>query len=431
MIRDRENVVRALVDWNFWAKEQFTGVPRRYAEELLRLMETGLAVDLVGVKRSGKSTVINQAVKRLIESGVDPKATLIVNFEDPRLGEVDSGEDLFELLSIYRQLTGHKGKPYVFLDEVQKVRDWEGFVRSVVDRKEALVAVTGSTRLFKRGRTSEALSGRHVSLEITPLSFVEFLEFKGVRIRGELEAIAREDEVKGLLLEYLRFGGFPLVVQAKDEETKTRILLQLYDDIITKDVIEACRIRATKDVRELSLFYVTNVGNRVSFRSVSNSLGIPISTALRLTECLSDSMLVYFVPPLSPKLKEMVKGEKKVYVVDSGLSNVVGFRLNESLGSLLENAVYMELRRRYGENSIYYYRGRNEVDFVIVRDNEVKVVYQVAFRYVDRETKGLKELRRRKEVPSYVITFDEEGERDGFRLLKAWKWFLNMYNEGV
>ncbi|EHP69876.1 MAG: ATP-binding protein [Metallosphaera yellowstonensis] len=421
---DREKVMRALIDWNFWYKEQFTGHPREYTEEVLKVLRSGFVADLVGVKRSGKSTIMNQVVKRLLETGVDPLSTLIVNFEDSRLWELDDANKLFQLLDVYREETGVKGRPYIFLDEVQRVRGWEGFVRSLVDRKEAFVTVTGSTSALRKGKVKEVLAGRHVSLEVTPLSFREFLLFKGFSLRSPLDLRAREVELKTLFLEYLRYGGFPAVVES---DLKERILMELYDDILGRDVVEGCRIREVGKLRALSLFYVTNVGNRVSLRRISRSLGIPLRTVERFTACLQEAMLVYFLPPLSPSFSEMVKGERKVYSVDQGLSNVVGYRLNQNLGSLLENVVYLELRRRYGEGGLFYYRGKREVDFLVVRDNEVREAYQVTYNLADeRELDGLREVLRRKKVEAKLLTLDEEGDVMGVKVRKVWKWLLGF-----
>ncbi|BCU69829.1 ATP-binding protein [Stygiolobus caldivivus] len=421
---DREKLVQTLADWNFWYRQQFTGVPREYTEEVVKVLEGGLVCDIIGVKRSGKSTIINQAVRKLVEEkGVDPLLTLIVNFEDPRLSEIDSGEKLFELFNTYKEEAGIKGKPYVFLDEVQRVKGWEGFVRSLIDRKEAFIAVSGSTSRVNKGRVKEVLAGRHVSVEVTPLSFKEFLDFKGVKVERPIDLLAKGSEMRSLFSEYLKYGGFPLVVNSNIKES---IILQLYDDIISKDVIEDCGIVKADKLRALALFYVSNIGNRISFRRVSRSLQIPLRTVERFTSCIENSMLIHFVKPLSPSLSEMVRGERKVYSVDTGLSNVVGYRLNQNLGSLLENMVYLELKRRYGSGSIYYYRGKNEVDFVIVRDNEVTEAYQVTYTLNDeRELKGLKEVLRKKKVDAYVLTFDDkEREEDGVRVLKAWRWAL-------
>ncbi|BCU67750.1 ATPase AAA [Sulfolobales archaeon HS-7] len=425
---NRENVIRALIDWNFWYREQFIGHPRHYTRKVLEIMEADFVADVVGVKRSGKSTIFNQIVNYLIkEKGVSPFLSLIINFEDARLSEVDSAEKLFEVLNIYTEETGAKGKPYIFLDEIHKVRNWEGFVRSLVDRKGAYVAVSGSTSIMNKGKVREVLSGRHISTEVLPLSFKEFLSFKGMKVSTTLELLANESEIKKLFLDFLRFGGFPSVVNSN---LKDKILLELYNDILTRDVIENCKVRNSEKMKILTLFYISNIGNRISFRRLSRSLRIPLRTIERFTSCIQDSILIYLVPALSPSFSEMMRGEKKVYSVDQGLSNVVGYRLNESLGSLLENAVYLELRRRYGGDSIFYYRGKNEVDFIIRQGNEIKEAYQATFTLNDeREIKGLKEVLRRKRIPAYIITFDdEEKEAYGIKILKGWKWMLGFQN---
>ncbi|BFH73849.1 ATP-binding protein [Sulfurisphaera javensis] len=424
---DRETVLKALIDWNFWYKEQYTGIIRdEYVNSLLQMMDIGLAIDVTGVKRCGKSTIINQVVKKLINNGVDPFNTLIINFEDPRFN-IRNGNDLFQLYEIYKEIKRKEGRTYIFLDEVQKVENWEGFVRSLIDRKEAYVIVSGSVKM----NISESLSGRHLSFIVYPLSFKEFLEFKKLEIKNDLDILAKEPIIKSLFLEFVKLGGFPLVALS---ELKEKVLVNLYEDIISKDVIERCKIKNVHEVRTLSLFYLSQIGNRISFRKISRSLNIPIKNVLKYTECLTSSFLIYFVNPLNSKLSEMVKAEKKVYSIDQGLANVIGFRLNESLGSLLENVVFIELLRRYGINKIFYYRGkRGEVDFVI-KDNEVKEAYQVTYSLQDmeREIKGIKEiLERKKDIKVYILTFDEEKEIEingkKIPVLKTWKWLLESF----
>jgi len=423
---NRELIERALIDWNFWYKEQQVGIARDYTDQILRLIDSGLVITVVGVKRAGKSTIMNQVAKKLIERGENPFDILIVNFEDSRFSEIKNGNDLFSLYDLYNEIRKSSGKPLVILDEVQKVENWEGFVRSLIDRKEARVIVSGSTSSINNRKVREVLAGRQLTVEVFPLSFKEFLDFKGIRVSNEIDVIARENEIKRAFIEYLTYGGFPLV--ALNEE-KERILTQLYEDIIFKDVIVECKIKKEEDIRALSLFYISNVGNRINYRKLSRSLNIPLRTLRRFTECLRNAYLVFFVKALSPKLTEMIKSERKVYSIDQGFSSVVGYRLNENRGALLENLVFLELMRRYGENNVFYFRGkRGEVDFVIKIGNEVREAYQVTYRLedVEREIKGLRELKKISNIPSYIITFDEEGEINGIKIIKAWKWLLGL-----
>ncbi|AWR97892.2 AAA family ATPase [Acidianus sulfidivorans JP7] len=428
---DRELLLKALIDWNFWYREQYTGIPRDYAKKVLEIMNSWLVADVVGVKRSGKSTIFNQAIKELISSGVDPLDTLIINFEDPRFSEITDANSLFKLYEIYQEIRKQKDKkPFIFLDEVQKVKNWENFVRSLIDRKEAHIAVSGSTSSVTRGKLRESLAGRHSSIIVYPLSFREFLQFKGIKILSELDIIANETKIKSYFLDYLKYGGFPLV--AINDTIKENIILNLYEDIVSKDIIEYCKIRNENQLRSLSLYYITNIGNRISFRRISRVLGIPLRNVERYTDCIMNSYLISLVNPLSPNLTQMLRAEKKVYVIDQGISNVIGYKLNETLGPLLENAVYIELARRYGTQNLFYYRGKNEVDFVILRNNSVQEIYQVTYSLsnLERETKGLREiLEKKKDVQAYILTFDEEKEikilDKKVPILKSWKWMLS------
>ncbi|QXJ29460.1 ATP-binding protein [Saccharolobus shibatae] len=429
---NRELILKALIDWNFWYKNQFIGIERDYSNQLLSLLGKGFAISVIGVKRSGKSTIINQVVKKLIDKGEDPFNTLIVNFEDSRFGEIRTANDLFSLYELYKEIRKKKdSRPYVFLDEIQKVQGWEGFVRSVVDRKEANVVISGSTSSVNNKNVREVLAGRHLVLEVFPLSFKEFLRFKNIRLSTELDMIAKENEIKGLFSEYLNYGGFPLVVSNDNEKDKEKILLQLYEDIMLKDVINECNIRNEEDVKNLALFYISNVGNKIRYRKISNSLNIPLTNILRFTECIKNAYLIFFVKALSPKLSEMVRYDRKVYSIDNGISNVLGYRLNQNVGSLFENLIFLELLRRYGINNIFYYKGRRgEVDFVVKVKNEIREIYQVTYELSDleREIKSIEEFLKIRKTKAYIITFDNEGEvkinDNVVKVVKAWKWLL-------
>ncbi|MBP1357024.1 MAG: ATP-binding protein [Sulfolobus sp.] len=430
---NRDLLIKALIDWNFWYKEQFIGIPRDYSNEVLSLLPTGNAIGILGIKRGGKSTVINQVVKKLIEERKeDPFNILIINFEDSRFSDIKNANDLFYLYELYKEIRKSSGKPYIFLDEVQKVKGWEGFVRSIIDRKEGYVVFSGSTSSVNSKRVRETLAGRYLTVNIYPLSFKEFLKFKGLTINSEIELMANEDRVKSMFQEYLRYGGFPLVTLNNEKE---KILSQLYEDIIYKDVIRECNVKKEEELRNLALFYVSNPGNKVNYRRLSRSLKIPLKNVYKYTECLKNSYLISFTRALSPKLSEMLRKERKVYCIDNGISNVVGFRLNENIGGLFENAVYLELQRRYSSENLFYYRGkRGEVDFIVKEGNEVIEAYQASYYLTDmeRELEGLKEILKVKKVKSYIITFDNEGEEkvngEKIKILNSWKWSLGFSN---
>ncbi|ADX84540.1 ATP-binding protein [Saccharolobus islandicus] len=197
---NRELILKALIDWNFWYKTQFTGYPRDdYVKKVLSVINSWYVASILGVKRAGKSTILNQVAKKLIESGIDPFDIFIINFEDGRLTSVQNVEDLFKLYEIYLEIRRRKDtKPYVFLDEIQRVNGWEGFVRSLIDRKEAFIIVSGSTSDLINENVRKKLAGRHVIINVYPLSFKEFLDFKGLSLRNETDLIAKEPEIKAV-----------------------------------------------------------------------------------------------------------------------------------------------------------------------------------------------------------------------------------------
>jgi len=307
----------------------------------------------------------------------------------------------------------------------------EGFVRSLVDRKEANVVISGSTASVNNKNVREVLAGRHLVLEVFPFSFKEFLRFKNIKFSTELDIIAKENEIKTLFSDYLKYGGFPLVVSNDNERDKEKILLQLYEDIMLKDVISECNIRNEEEAKFLALFYISNAGNKVRYRKISYSLNIPLTNVLRFTECMQNAYLIFFVKALSPKLSEMVRYDRKVYSIDNGISNVLGYRLNQNVGSLFENLIFLELLRRYGINNIFYYKGRRgEVDFVVKVKDEIREIYQVTYELsdIEREIKGIEEFLKIRKTKAYIITFDKEGEIElndnVVKVVKAWKWLL-------
>lgn len=432
----KEEILEILTDWNFWAKEVDVGLKREsYVRELLNFItKTNQIVCVSGVRRAGKSTLIKQVVKELIKTaGV--KNTLIVNFEDERFYE-RSLAVLRQIYDTYLEKVHPSEKPFIFLDEVQEIEGWERFVRGLHERNDAKLVVSGSSARLLSKEFATLLTGRHITFAVYPLNFNEFLKFKDMEVKSEVEALAKRVEIKRLLDEYLGFGGFPEVVLSSE---KRRILLSYFETVITKDVVERFKIREREKLRTLAKYYLTNISSLMTFNSVSRFLRLPLTTVERFSDHLETANLIFFVKRFSFSLKEQEKSPRKVYSVDIGLSNSVGFRFARHLGKLMENVVAISLKTRQSFDpglEVYYWKdplGR-EVDFVIKEGLKVEEVIQVCRDPSDEETKkreirglvkamdgfGLKE--------GLVITEDFEGEErvDGRRILyrPLWKWLL-------
>ena len=431
----KDSLLEILSDWNFWAKEIDTGYKREdYINKLIPLItETNQIVCIAGIRRSGKSTIIRQLAKEL---GGDAN-TLMVNFEDERFIQRDI-KLLREIYDTYLEKVKPTKKPFIFLDEIQNVPEWERFARGVHERKEARLVISGSSSKLLSAELATLLTGRSITFFAYPLSFKEFLKFKGIPAATELEILAKRIEIKRALDEYMEFGGFPEVVLSTD---KNRILQGYFDTIITKDTIERFNIREREKIRTLSKFYLTNIASPVSFQKVSAFLNIPHATVDRFSDYLQTAFLVFFITKFSFSLKEHEKSQRKVYSIDSGLSNAIGFRFTKNSGKLMENIVATELKIRQSfepGTEIYYWKDQSgrEVDFLVKDGLEVSELIQVC-QYIsnlgtkEREVKGLVKAMEEFNLESgLIITEDfedeEKIENKNIIYVPLWKWLLSI-----
>jgi predicted AAA+ superfamily ATPase len=437
----KDVVLEILADWNFWANREIeTGIKRSgYVKELINLAtKTNQIICIVGVRRAGKSYLMRQIAQELKKG--DGSNTLIVNLEDERWLTRDL-KLLREIYDVYLERVKAEGKPFIFLDEVQTIEGWERFVRGVHERNEANIFIAGSSSRLLSAELATLLTGRHIVFFVHPLCFSEFLEFKDLRIEKEIEIIAKRVKIKRFLTEYLEFGGFPEVALSAEKE---RLLLSYFETIIIRDTIDRFKIREKEKIKTLAKYYLTNTASLISFNKLSRFLNIPLTTVERFSSYLETASLIFFVRRFSYSLKEQEKSQRKVYSIDVGLSNAIGFRFSERFGRIIENVVAIELKKRRAFNpgiEVYYWRdyaGR-EVDFVIKEGIKVKELIQVCWDPSDHETRErevkalLKALDEFKLKKALVITEDvEKAEKFDDRVIiykTLWKWLLAIENE--
>jgi predicted AAA+ superfamily ATPase len=438
---ERSRLLEVLVDWNFWEKELPTGFIRdRYIEKIKNLSKTGFVIALVGPRRTGKSTILFQYLKMLIEKGVNPKDTLLVNFEDYRFSE-HSSELLEKIYNLYLEQIHQNSKPTIIFDEIQKVPQWERFVRTLYDKKTANIIVSSSSAKILSPELASLLTGRYLEITVLPLSFEEFLQFKGLKIDNEVTAIAQRNKITKLLNEYLEYGGFPEVVL---NQAKIEILRRYYEDIVTKDIVNRYNIRSTAKINSIAHFYLTNNSKPITFGRIKRFLNMPLRTVERFSSYLETAYLIFFIKRYHPSLKEQEKAPRKVYAADQGLANAVGFKSSENYGRNMENVVFLGLKRRQLEEpdmEIFYwtdYSG-NEVDFVIKRGSKITNLIQVCYdienaETYEREHSGLlKAMEVFKLNSGIIITFDLEKEekikRKKIKYIPLWKWLLGFSNK--
>ena len=400
-----------------------TGIPRTALEVAVRQASLPHAVVVSGVRRCGKSTLLDQAIGRLYPQGV-----YYLNFEDERL--LNFGvEDFNRLYEVFLELYGER--TVFFFDEVQNVPQWEVFVRRM-QGKGCKFFITGSNASLLSKELGTKLTGRNVNVELFPFSFAEYLAFKGVRLSAtSLSLTSERAALKRQFDEYLKHGGMPEFLKYKD----TTILKRVYEDILYRDIVARYGIKQVKPLRELGLFLLSNLGGTFSYNSLKNVLGVgSMNTIKSYADFLENSYLVFLVSRFSYSLKQQFVAQKKIYCIDNGLADAVAFQFSKNKGKFLENLVFLALRRRFPD--IYYYKTSNnlEVDFLVKAGSKELRLIQVADRLDDAKTrqretaallKAMEELRLKKAL---ILTDDgEEDIRCGDKAIavrSVYKWLL-------
>ena len=422
----KEEIFEILTDMNFWFKDMDTGIDRdNYVQLIKEKIRSNEILILSGVRRAGKSTILKQFAKSL---DVEKERILIVDFEDYRWRS-RKVELLERIWHTYLEYINPKDKPYLLLDEIHSIDGWERFVRTISERDKAHIIVTGSSSKLLSKEYASLLSGRYVEIRIYPLSFNEFLLFEGVSFSSKKEILANKRKILSKLHEYIKVGGFPKYVLTRDVD----LLKAYFETIIVKDVAERYEIKRIDKLRKLASFYISNVGKRITFNSVSKFLEMPLHTVERYSYYLQEAFACFFLPSFSYSLKTQEKLPKKVYSIDTGLSNVLGFRFSEDFGRLMENIVFNELAKNNYE--IYYYYNP-EVDFIVKEGKNIKALIQVSYasdkeEIKRRETDNLIKVSNMLNCENLLmITWDYEDEQEmkGKRIMfvPLWKWLLRI-----
>ncbi|EDY36485.1 hypothetical protein ABOONEI_475 [Aciduliprofundum boonei T469] len=413
------------------------GIPKLKERSLDLPLNLNKAITLVGLRRTGKTYLLYQTIQKLIERGMRMEQIFYINFEDERIGNMDS-KDLSQIVEIYRKYNPDAKSMYLFLDEIQNVKGWEKFVRRLLERRNARLFITGSSSKLLSKEIATTLRGRSLSYHLFPLSFKEFLKFKEFKLR---EPLIEDDRgmIKKYLDEYTNFGGFPEIVNY-EEILKIRTLQEYLDLIVYKDLVERYGIKKIGVMKALIKATVKNFGNRISVKKLYNSLGsgneLSKNKIYEYFSYLDDIGFVIPVRKFSYSEIESMRSMPKLYVVDNGFPTLYGMK---DMGRRIENIVAVELmRRKYYYNPTqefaYYMAGNKEVDFVVYEGQRVKELIQVCYDVSDINTKNREIdalIRASKELKCNdlkIITWDHEGQEEvegkKIEYVPLWKWLL-------
>ncbi len=395
---DESLVFGALVDWNLWGNFR---KEVRSRECDVKLPTRNLILTIKGVRRCGKSFL-----SYLLAKNFSANETLFLNFEDPRLTNLSS-DDILRVVEVYQRKVNPSLPRLIVLDEVQNVGGWENVARLFVDAKDVKVIATGSSSKLMSEEYATVLTGRHIDVEIFPLSFREILSWNSIGL-SEVEVYKSMPKVLYLFEEYLNYGGFPEIVLSGDKGEKVDLLRNYFSDIIVKDIVRRFRVREIEKIENLARIYLTNISTLQSFNKLKGIIRLSLDSVERFSRYMETARLFLFLPKFSSSLAQQILAPKKVYCIDNGFFSALGFKVSENFGKLMENLVAIELFRRknywFKNLEIFYWRDyqQREVDFVVKEGNYVKQLIQVTY------ASGKDEVERR-EVESLKKASNELG----------------------
>lgn len=392
-----------------------------YLNRLISLKDKQIIKVVTGVRRCGKSKLLDMYQQWLMANGVDESQIISVNFEDLDFEELTDYKKLYAYLK--EHLSNDK-MTYIFLDEIQNVKDYPKVVDSLYIKDNVDIYVTGSNAYMLSSEIATLLSGRYIEIEMLPLSFKEYMISTGnMNDRG----------IK--YIEYLKNSSFPYTLELKDEPNEIRNYLEgLYNTIVVKDVLARKKISDPMILKSVLKFLFDNIGSHLSSKRIADAMTsagrkIDARTIEKYLDALAESYIIYQAKRYNIKGKEHLKTLEKYYVVDIGFRHMLFGSKQIDAGHILENIVYLELLRR-GYDVYVGKVGEYEVDFVAQSGNET-IYFQVALSVRDEKTLE-RELRPLKAIkdhyPKILLTMDDDPEvhYEGIRKINARDWLLGL-----
>lgn len=353
-------------------------VREQYLNRLISFKDTEFVKVLTGVRRSGKSFILNMFRDYLISSGIEANHIVYINFEHP---DTETIKNAPALQAHLKSLLGHSGKTYFLFDEIQEVEDWQKVINGLRVAYDSDIYLTGSNATMLSGELATLLSGRYVEIKVMPLSFIEFCEFKNYH---------DDSRAMRYYQQYMKIGSFPSVALLQTESLIDSVSSGIFDSIILKDVSLRGNIKDTALLLRVVHYLLDQIGHPVSASSIANTLSssgrkTSNETIDKYMTLLEDAFIFYKADRYDIRGKERLKTLSKYYVVDLGLRNTVLGRNRGNYGAQLENIVFLELIRRGYEVTVGKL-DEKEIDFVC-RSTKETLYVQVAYELPQSSTR--------------------------------------------
>lgn len=395
---------------------------RDYLDKLIAFKDKKLIKVITGIRRCGKSTIMEIFRDWLLNNGVSPEQILYLNFEDYDNIELRNPLALHQYI---KPLILSDKPTYIFFDEIQHVKDFPDIINSINLKPNVDLYVTGSNAYMLSNELATLLSGRYVEIAMLPLSFKEYVQGCG-----------GSDNLEKAYTNYITQSSFPYTLALDRPKDITDYLNGVYNTVVMKDIISRKKIQDVMMLESVIRFVADNIGNMLSTKRIADIMTadgrkIDQKTEEKYLTSLCETFFVYEAKRYNVKGKQLLKTLGKYYLVDVGLRRMLLGGRSFDAGRLLENVVYLELLRR--QKSVYIGKIDNlEVDFVAIDENDI-VYYQVAATVRDEATlkRKLSSLQQiNDQYPKYILTLDEdpEADYDGIKRINALKWLMGEYS---
>lgn len=393
-----------------------------YLNKLIAFKDKKLIKVITGIRRCGKSTIMEIFRDWLLNNGISPEQILYLNFEDYDNIELRNPLALHQYI---KPLILSDKPTYIFFDEIQHVKDFPDIINSINLKPNVDLYVTGSNAYMLSNEIATLLSGRYVEIAMLPLSFKEYVQ-----------GCSGSDNLEKAYTSYITQSSFPYTLALDRPKDITDYLNGVYNTVVMKDIISRKKIQDVMMLESVIRFVADNIGNMLSTKRIADIMTadgrkIDQKTVEKYLTSLCETFFVYETKRYNVKGKQLLKTLGKYYLVDVGLRRMLLGGRSFDAGRLLENVVYLELLRR--QKSVYIGKIDNlEVDFVAIDENDI-VYYQVAATVRDeatlkRELSSLQQIND--QYPKYILTLDEdpEADYDGIKRINALKWLMGEYS---
>lgn len=402
-------------------------VERDAAHPSLESLKDILAI--VGPRRSGKTFYFFQLIRELEAAGVARQEILFVDFEDYRVP--DLGHDPIDaLLTAHQQLSGRAPR-YLFFDEVQQLPGWSRILRTLHNRRNFRIVISGSNSKLLSREVATELRGRCLELAMFPFSFSEYLRLREVRVTPAMMHGASKGKILGAFDDYLHGGGFPDVASSSSTLRRRHLLQSYFQTTYYKDILDRYEIRAKETLESLMRHAVDQAGDLFSISAFTATLknrGIEASkrTIANYLGYLEDAFFVILSEKFAHSQRQRTANPVKCYLFDTGFKQLA-VNFSENRGKLLENLVAIELRRRNRE--FFYFRDRSECDFVIMHKNRPHTAIQVCWEIHDnnkkRELEGILHASKTLKIKNCIfLTYNQTESVGDIPSIPVWRWLL-------